>query len=59
VALRLAVIACVALGFFGVGLEASHGAHALYEHWYCVTPVLVIGIGVVLAVFDVRRGHFA
>src|SRR5262249_17404932 len=59
VVLRLAVIVCVALGSFGVGLEASRGTHALYEHWYCVTPLLVIGAGVVLAVLDFRRSHFA
>jgi hypothetical protein len=54
VALRLAVILCVALGFFGLGLEISHGTHALYEHWYCLTPLVVIVIAALLGVVDFR-----
>ena len=57
--LRLALLACVALGFLGLGFEASHGFDALYEHWYCATPFVVIGIGVLLGVFDVRRSRIA
>jgi len=34
------------LGVFGVGFENSHGVHALYEHWWCVTPLVVIALGV-------------
>jgi hypothetical protein len=55
VILRLAVILCVALGFFGLGLEISHGPHALYEHWYCVTPLVVIAIAMLLGLIEVRR----
>jgi hypothetical protein len=53
--LRLACVVSVALGCFGLGLEVSHGAHALYEHWYCLTPVVVIALGAVAGVFDYRR----
>lgn len=35
----------VLLGVFGVGFESSHGLHALYEHWWCVTPLVVIALG--------------
>jgi hypothetical protein len=55
VTLRLAVILCVALGFFGLGLEISHGTRALYEHWYCITPLIVIAIAALLGLIDVRR----
>jgi hypothetical protein len=55
--LRLALLVCVALGFFGLGLELSHGMHALYGHWYCVTPLVVIALGVLLGVFDFRRSR--
>jgi hypothetical protein len=59
VVLRVALIVCLALGFFGLGFEASHGPHALYQHWYCMTPFVVIGIAVLLGVLDVRRSHVA
>jgi hypothetical protein len=59
VAMRLAFVFCLALGFFGLGYEASHGAHALYEHWYCVLPLIVIAMGALLGVFDYRRGRLA
>ena len=58
-AMRLAFALCLALGFFGLGYEASHGAHALYEHWYCVLPLIVIAMGALLGVFDYRRGRLA
>lgn len=44
--LRLGRAALVLLGVFGVGFENSHGVHALYEHWWCVTPLVVIALGV-------------
>ena len=56
-AMRLAFALCLALGFFGLGYEASHGAHALYEHWYCASPVIVIVVGALLGLFDYRRGR--
>jgi hypothetical protein len=59
VAMRLAFAFCLALGFFGLGYEASHGPHALYEHWYCLSPLIVIAIGALLGLFDYRRGRLA
>ena len=56
-AMRLAFALCLALGFFGLGYEASHGAHALYEHWYCASPVIVIVVGALLGLFDYRGGR--
>jgi hypothetical protein len=50
----LGCVVCLALGFFDLGFEASHGVHALYELWYCITPVIIIGIGPLLGAFDVR-----
>ena len=56
-ALRLVVFLCVAVGFFGVGYEAAHGAHALYEHWYCLSPIAVLGLGGLLRFLG--RGRLA
>jgi protein-S-isoprenylcysteine O-methyltransferase Ste14 len=37
--------ALVLLGVFGVGFESGHGLDALYEHWWCLTPLVVIVLG--------------
>jgi EmrB/QacA subfamily drug resistance transporter len=39
------------LGVFWVGRESGHGVSALWEHWWCPTPLVLIllGFGTVLA----------
>jgi hypothetical protein len=37
--------AFVLLGVFGVGLESGNGIAALWEHWWCPTPLAVIVLG--------------
>lgn len=37
--------ALVVLGVFGVGYESGNGVNALYEHWWCLTPFVVIVLG--------------
>jgi hypothetical protein len=37
----------VILGVFWVGRESSHGIGALWEHWWCPTPLVVIALGVI------------
>jgi hypothetical protein len=51
--------ALVLLGVFGVGYESGHGLHALYEHWWCVTPLIVIGLGAASGITAHRLGRTA
>jgi hypothetical protein len=46
--------ALVLLGVFGAGFESGHGLHALYEHWWCVSPLVVIALGVASVVTGYR-----
>ena len=36
----------VLLGVYGVGFESGNGLDALWEHWWCTTPLAVIVLGV-------------
>jgi hypothetical protein len=38
--------ALVLLGVFGTAFESSHGLGALWEHWWCTTPLIVIALGI-------------
>jgi hypothetical protein len=46
--------ALVLLGVFGVGFESGHGLDAFYEHWWCVTPLVAIVLGLT-GVFTAHR----
>jgi drug/metabolite transporter (DMT)-like permease len=49
--------ALVLLGVFGVGFESGHGLDALYEHWWCVTPLAVIVLGIASVFTAYRLEH--
>jgi len=36
----------VLLGVYGAGLESGHGLAALWDHWWCPTPLVVIVLGI-------------
>ena len=38
--------ALVLLGVLGAGFETSRGLGALWEHWWCTTPLVVIALGI-------------
>ncbi len=40
-------VVLVVLGLFWTGRESSHGIHALWEHWWCILPVVALVLGVV------------
>jgi hypothetical protein len=46
--------ALVVLGVLGAGYESSHGLRALWEHWWCATPLVVIALGIA-SVMAARR----
>jgi hypothetical protein len=45
------------LGVFWAGRESGHGLGALWEHWWCPTPLVLILLG--LAAVLVTRRPFA
>ena len=51
--------ALVLLGVLGTGFETSHGVGALYEHWWCTTPMVVIGLGIASVAAALRMGSAA
>ena len=46
------------LGVFWTGRESSHGLAALWEHWWCPIPLVVIVLGVA-SVFAAQRMNSA
>jgi hypothetical protein len=48
--------ALVLLGLLGAGFESSHGLGALWEHWWCATPLVVIALGIASVVTAHRMG---
>ena len=45
----------VLAGMFWAGRESSHGFGALWEHWWCPTPIVAIVVGLATALLLVRR----
>lgn len=45
----------VLVGVFWVGRESSHGFGALWEHWWCPTPIVAIVVGLAAALLLIRR----
>jgi len=45
----------VLVGVFWAGRESSHGFGALWEHWWCPTPIAAIVVGLATALLLVRR----
>jgi hypothetical protein len=45
----------IVLGVFWVGRESTHGIGALWEHWWCPTPLVVIVLGVIAAAMAARH----
>jgi hypothetical protein len=40
----------VIVGVFWVGRESSHGLGALWEHWWCPAPLVLVLVGVLSVV---------
>jgi hypothetical protein len=53
--LRFALLVCLVLGVFWLGRESAHGVHALYEHWWCPAPIVLIGVAVLGWLWDRHR----
>jgi len=52
---RLLGAVLVLLGVFWTGRESSHGLTALWEHWWCPIPLVLIVLGVASAITFHRR----
>jgi len=52
---RLLGAVLVLLGVFWTGRESSHGLTALWEHWWCPIPLVLIVLGVAGAITFHRR----
>jgi hypothetical protein len=46
----------VLLGIFWSGRESTHGIGALFEHWWCPTPIVAVMLGLATA-WLVARTH--
>jgi len=44
----------VLLGAFWTGRESSHGLTALWEHWWCPIPLVLIVLGLASAITSHR-----
>jgi hypothetical protein len=51
--------ALVILGLSGAGFEGSYGLGAFWEHWWCVTPLVVIALGIASLFTAHRMGSAA
>ena len=59
-AVRPVAFVLSALGFFGVGYEVSGaGVSGMWEHWYCATPLVVLGAALALWMTDRGRARVA
>jgi hypothetical protein len=45
----------VLAGMFWAGRESSHGFGALWEHWWCPSPIVAIVLGLATALVVLRR----
>lgn len=51
---RLLAPVFVLLGVFWTGRESSHGLTALWEHWWCPLPLVLIVLGAAGAITSRR-----
>jgi hypothetical protein len=47
----------VLLGFFWSGRESTHGIGALFEHWWCPTPIVAVLLGLATALLVARTNR--
>jgi hypothetical protein len=45
----------IVLGVFWVGRESTHGIGALWEHWWCPMPLVVIFLGLIASLAAARH----
>jgi hypothetical protein len=49
----------VLAGMFWSGRESTHGLSALWEHWWCPIPIVLIAVGLATALLVARRSSEA